>query len=138
MRTKFRLFTVYEMGIKSFFSNVAQRVGKFAGKVWNGVKAAGKFVGKIAKPVLNTVAMLPGKIGLIGKAGSAGLEFAKNIVDRIPNQAAKDKLNQYIDKGQDLVNKAQDKAQSVVGKVTPYAEAGLSLMNKPPTFNMNK
>ena len=126
------------MGLKSFFSNIGQKVGKFAGKVWNGVKTAGKFVGKVAKPVLSTMAALPGKVGWLGRLGSAGIEFAKNIIDRIPNQTAKDKLNQFVDKGQNLMNKAEDKAQTIAGKIAPYGEAGMSLYTNPPTFNPNK
>ena len=52
---------------------------KFFGKVWNGLKNAGRWVknkalpaiGRVAKPILNVMGMLPGHLGVIGKVGSA-------------------------------------------------------------------
>ena len=76
--------------------------------------------------------MLPGQLGMIGKAGSAVASIAKNIVDRIPNQQAKNTLNQLIDKGKGIVDQAQNRAQDIAGKMKPYADAGLGLINNPP------
>ena len=55
------------MGIKSFFQ-----------KIGNGIKKAGRWVrdkalpvvGRIAKPVLGILGMLPGQLGMVGKIGS--------------------------------------------------------------------
>ena len=107
------------MGIKNFFK-----------KIGRGVKKAAVVVGKVAKPILNVMSVLPGKLGLIGKAGSAAAEVVKGVVDRIPNQQAKDKLNEVIDKGKQAVDNVQEKAQNVANKVKPWADAGLSLYNK--------
>ena len=71
---------------------------------------------------------------MIGKIGSGVASVAKDLVDRIPNQEAKDKLNRVIDKGKDLVDKVQDKAQGVADKAKPWADAGLSVINKPPSL----
>lgn len=129
------------MSIKNFFKKVWGGVKKIGGKVWSGIKKGAQFVGRlakpiisIAKPVLGTIAALPGKVGLIGKVGSAAASVAKDLVDRIPNQEAKDKLNRVIDKGKDLVDKVQDKAQGVADKAKPWADAGLSVINKPPSL----
>ena len=119
------------MGIKNFFKKIGRGIKKVAGKVWGGVKKAAVVVGKVAKPVLNVMSVLPGKLGLIGKAGSAAAEVVKGVVDRIPNQQAKDKLNEVIDKGKQAVDNVQEKAQNVANKVKPWADAGLSLYNKP-------
>ena len=118
------------MGIKNFFKKIGRGIKKVAGKVWGGVKKAAVVVGKVAKPVLNVMSVLPGKLGLIGKAGSAAAEVVKGVVDRIPNQQAKDKLNEVIDKGKQAVDNVQEKAQNVANKVKPWADAGLSLYNK--------
>lgn len=130
------------MGIKNFFKKVWGGIKKVGGKVWSGIKKGAQFVGRlakpiisIAKPVLGTIAALPGKVGLIGKVGAAAASVAKDLVDRIPNQEAKDKLNRVIDKGKDLVDKVQDKAQGVADKAKPWADAGLSVINKPPSLN---
>ena len=108
------------MAIKNFFK-----------KIGVGVKKAAGFVGKIAKPILNVMSALPGKLGLIGKAGSAATTVVKDVVDRIPNQQAKDKLNEVIDKGKQAVDNVQQKAQTIAGKAKPWADAGLSFYNKP-------
>lgn len=127
------------MGIKKFFTNAANKVGKFAGKVVSTVKRAPELVGKIvkpiasiAKPVFGVMSALPGQLGVIGKAGSAVASIAKNIVDRIPNQQAKNTLNHLIDKGKGLVDQTQSRAQDIAGKIKPYADAGLGLINNPP------
>ena len=127
------------MGIKDFFKKVGRGIKSVAGKVWGGIKKGAQFVGKvakpiinIAKPVLNTLSMLPGKLGMIGKIGSAGAEVAKNIVDRIPNEDARNKLNSVIDRGKEAVDNVQNKAQGVAGKVKPWADMGLGLINNPP------
>ena len=130
------------MGIKGFFKKLWGGVKKVGGKIWSGLKKGAQFVGKIAKPiisiakpVLGGLSMLPGKLGIIGKVGSAAASVAKDLVDRIPNQEAKDKLNKVIDKGKELVDKVQDKAQEVAGKAKPWADAGLSVINKPPSLD---
>ena len=119
------------MSIKNFFKKIGGGIKKAAGKVWGGVKKAAGFVGRIAKPILNVMSALPGKLGLIGKAGSAVTTVVKDVVDRIPNQQAKDKLNEVIDKGKQAVDNVQQKTQTIAGKAKPWADAGLSFYNKP-------
>ena len=119
------------MSIKDFFKKVGRGIKKVAGKVWGGVKKGAAVVGKIAKPILNVMSVLPGKLGLIGKVGGAAANVVKDVVDRIPNQQAKDKLNEVIDKGKQAVDNVQQKAQTIADKVKPWADAGLSFYNKP-------
>ena len=119
------------MSIKDFFKKVGRGIKKAAGKVWGGVKKGAAVVGKIAKPILNVMSVLPGKLGLIGKVGTAAAEVAKDVVDRIPNQQAKDKLNEVIDKGKQAVDNVQNKAQTIADKTKPWVNAGLSFFNKP-------
>ena len=98
------------MGIKSFLK-----------KVGNGIKKAGRwvknkaipFVGRLAKPILNGAAMLPGKLGLIGKLGSALTGIAGGVVDQIPNDKVRDKVRGWIDHEAKLGRAAIDKAQDI-------------------------
>ena len=127
------------MGIKSFFKKVWGGIKKGVGVVKNGIGKAVEFVGKIAKPVVNIakpilggLSMLPGKIGMIGKVGSAAAGVAKEIIDKIPNQGAKDKLNQIVDKGVGIVQQGQEKAQQVASKIQPYVQMGQQVVDKIP------
>ena len=129
------------MGVKSFFKKLWGGVKSVAGKVWGGLKKGAKFVGKlfkpvisIAKPILGVASALPGKLGVIGKVGSAAAGIAQNIIDRIPNEKAREKLTQVVDKGKGVVDQVQKKAEGVAGKVKPWADAGLSVINKPPSL----
>ena len=127
------------MGIKDFFKKVWSGVKNVGGKIWNGLKKGIGFVGKIAKPIiniakpiLNGMSMIPGKLGIIGTVGSVASEAAKGLIDQIPNQDAKDKLNQLVDRGKDLLDTGQQKAQEIASKVQPYAQAGLNIIDKVP------
>ena len=129
------------MSIKNFFRKIGRGIKKVAGKVWSGIKKGVGFVGKIAKPiisiakpVLGTIAAIPGKIGLIGKVGSAAAGVAQSIIDKIPNAKAREKLTQVVDKGKEAVDTVQKKAETVAGKAKPWADAGLSVINKPPSL----
>ena len=100
------------MGIKKFFK-----------KIGNGFKKAGRwikdkaipFVGRIAKPILNGLSVLPGKLGLIGKLGSAVTGIAGGVVDKIPNDKVRGRMNEWIEHeariGQDKLHKITDIAQ---------------------------
>ena len=124
------------MGIRSFFKKVGRGIGKFAGKVWNGVKKGAEIVGKVAKPVLNVLSALPGKVGLIGKIGSLGAGVAENIINKIPNKDARDKLNVFVDRGKNMVDKVENKAGQIANKIQPWAKFGSDVINtiKPKTF----
>ena len=99
------------MGIKSFLK-----------KVGGGIKKAGRFVknkvlpfaGRLIKPILNGAAMLPGKIGAIGKLGSALTGIAESIVDKVPNDNVRNKLHGWVEREARLGRTAIDKAQDIV------------------------
>ena len=99
-------------GLKSFFKKIGQ-----------GFKKVGRFIkdkalptiGRIAKPVLGIMSMIPGKIGAIGQVGSAVTSVLHGITEKIPNKSARDKINEVIDKG-------NDKFQTVLDKGKGYAE----------------
>lgn len=124
------------MGIKDFFKKVGRGIKNTAGKIWGGIKKGVGFVGRVAKPVLGVLSALPGKLGMIGKVGTVVTGAAKDVIDRIPNENAKEKLNRVIDKGGGVIADVQQRAQGIADKVKPYADAGLSIINKPPKLNM--
>ena len=94
---------------------------KFFGKVWGGLKKAGRWVkdkalpaiGRFAKPILNVMGMLPGHLGMVGKIGSAVAGVASNIIDKIPNQSIQDKLHGIVDKANNTVQAGIDKGQQI-------------------------
>ena len=98
------------MGVKSFFK-----------KVWGGIKKAGRFVkdkvlpvvGRIAKPVLNVIGALPGKIGMIGKIGSGIANILHGATEKIPNEDARRKLDDIISRGHDKFQTVVDRGRSV-------------------------
>ena len=106
-------------GLKSFFKKIGQGFKK-AGR-WIKERAI-PFVGRIAKPILNVMGMLPGKIGAIGKVGSAVTEVLHNVTEKIPNKDARDKINSVIDKG-------NDKFQTVIDKGRGYADTANNIVN---------
>ena len=98
------------MGIKSFFS-----------KVWGGIRKAGRWVkdkalpviGRVVKPILNVMGVLPGHLGMVGKIGSAVAGVASNILDKIPNQNIQDKLHGIVNRANNTVQAGIDKGQQI-------------------------
>ena len=110
---------IKSMGIKDFFKKIGRGFKK-AGR-WIKDKAL-PFVGRIAKPILNVMSMIPGKIGAIGQIGSAVTNVLHNVTEKIPNKDARDKINSVIDKG-------NDKFQTVIDKGKGYAETANNIVN---------
>ena len=100
------------MSIKSFLKKVGGGIRK-AGR-WVKRKAI-PFIGRLAKPILNGISLLPGKLGMIGKLGSALTGIAGGVVDQIPNDKVRDKVRNWIDHeaklGRTVIDKAKDIAQ---------------------------
>ena len=100
------------MSIKSFLKKVGGGIRK-AGR-WVKNKAI-PFAGKLIKPILNGISLLPDKLGWIGKLGSAMTGIAGGVVDQIPNDKVRDKVRNWIDHeaklGRTVIDKAKDIAQ---------------------------
>ena len=113
-------------GLKSFFK-----------KVGNGIKKAGRWVrdkalpavGRIVKPVMNVISMLPGKIGMIGKLGTAITGVLHNATDKIPNKDARDKINHVIDQGNTNFNRFIDKGQQITKDMNNKIGVGKEIVN---------
>ena len=96
------------MGLKSILKKVGGAISK-AGR-WVKNKAI-PFVGRLAKPILNGISMLPGKLGMIGKLGSALTGIAGGVVDQIPNDKVRNWIDHEAKLGRTAIDKAQDIAQ---------------------------
>ena len=100
------------MGIKNFLK-----------KVGGGIKKAGRFVknkvipfvGRLAKIIMHGISMLQGKIGLIGKLGSAFSIMAESTVLNIPNENVRDKVRGWLENerriGHDSFEKFKNNAE---------------------------
>ena len=96
-------------------------IKRFFGKVWGGLKRAGRWVkdkalpaiGKFARPILNIMGVLPGHLGMIGKVGSAIAGVASNVIDKIPNQNIQNKLHGIVDKANNTVQSGVEKGQQI-------------------------
>ena len=114
------------MGIKSFFKKVGQGFKK-AGR-WIKDKAL-PAVGRIVKPVMNVLGLLPGKIGMVGKIGSAVTGLLHGATEKIPNQEVRDKLNRYIDKGSGKFQQIVDKGKELSDDVNKKIGVGKEIYN---------
>ena len=106
------------MGIKDFFRKVGRGIKK-------GAQAVGRFfknkvlptVGRIAKPILGVLGVLPGKLGMIGKVGGGIADVIHGVTDVIPNKDIRDKVNDAVARGnekfQDAISRGQDTAQRI-------------------------
>lgn len=108
------------MGIKDFFR-----------KVGNGIRKAGRFVrdkvfpavGRLAKPVFGMISGLPGIIGNVGRIGSAVTGALTGAVSQIPNEQARDRI-------QNVINNTNDKFQNVVDRGRNMAETTNNVIDK--------
>ena len=106
------------MSIKRFFKKVGGAIAKAGRFAKNKVLP---FAGKLLKPVMHGISMLPGKIGMIGKLGSALTGIAESIVDKVPNEKVRNGINSWIERearlGRTAIDKAQDIAQRTNGAI---------------------
>lgn len=115
------------MGVKSFFK-----------KVWGGIKKAGRFVkdkvlpvvGRIAKPVLNVIGALPGKIGMIGKIGSGVANILHGATEKIPNEDARRKLDDIISRGHDKFQTVVDRGRDIANGANRTVDVGRDMINR--------
>ena len=129
------------MGINNFFRNVLNGAKTGATKTYGALKKGDQFVGRLSKPIANIattvggiLGVLPGKIGLVGKALASDGNFIKSLTDSLPNSSIKDKINSAIDRGINYTNNATNRAQTFINdvntKVSPYILVAPQISNK--------
>lgn len=115
-----------EMGIKSFFKKVGGALKK-AGR-WVKDKAF-PAVGRIAKPILNVLSVLPGKIGMVGKIGSAVTGILHNATEKIPNEQVRNKIDKVIDKGKGKFDTIVDTGQHFAERANDTVNRGREIVD---------
>ena len=96
------------MGIKSFFKNIGNSIKK-AGR-WIRDRAL-PAVGRVAKPILGMLGVLPGKIGTISRIGSGISDVLHQGISKIPNEGVRDRLNNIVARGNEGFQRITDTAR---------------------------
>lgn len=109
------------MGLFKKIGNAFKKVGR---KIWSGIKAAGKWVGRKVVPIIHTVSgiaqHIPGVIGDIAEKIHKGTDVAKQVIDQLPSSKVKDKLSDMADKVDSNTSKVKQKIDPVAQKIAEY------------------
>ena len=118
-----------------FFKGIGRGIKRGATKIYNGVtkvvpkvvdviKRAPEYVDKAGR----ILSLLPGKYGKIGDLIHKGSQFVKPMIDVLPDSKAKEKINEYYNKGESKVNEYYNKGGELINnvnnKVQPWLRAG--------------
>lgn len=111
------------MGLFKKIGNAFKKVGR---KIWGGIKAAGKWVGRKVVPIIHTVSGIaqhvPGIIGDIAEKIHKGTDIAKKVIDQLPSSKVKDKLSDMADKVDTSTSKVKQKIDPVAQKIADYGK----------------
>lgn len=109
------------MGLFKKIGNAFKKVGR---KIWGGIKAAGKWVGRKVVPIIHTVSgiaqHIPGVIGDIAEKIHKGTDIAKKVIDQLPSSKVKDKLSDMADKVDTGTSKVKQRMEPVARKIADY------------------
>ena len=111
------------MGLFKKIGNSFKKVGR---KIWGGIKAAGKWVGRKVVPIIHTVSgiaqHIPGIVGDIAEKIHKGTDIAKKVIDQLPSSKVKDKLSDMADKVDTSTSKVKQKIDPVAQKIADYGK----------------
>lgn len=111
------------MGLFKKIGNAFKKVGR---KIWGGIKAAGKWVGRKVVPIIHTVSgiaqHIPGVIGDIAEKIHKGTDIAKKVIDQLPSSKVKDKLSDMADKVDTSTSKVKQRMEPVAQKIADYGK----------------
>lgn len=111
------------MGLFKKIGNAFKKVGR---KIWGGIKAAGKWVGRKVVPIIHTVSgiaqHIPGVIGDIAEKIHKGTDIAKKVIDQLPSSKVKDKLSDMADKVDTGTSKVERRMEPVAQKIADYGK----------------
>lgn len=109
------------MGLFKKIGNAFKKVGR---KIWGGVKAAGKWIGRKVVPIIHTVSgiaqHIPGIVGDIAEKIHKGTDIAKKVIDQLPSSKVKDKLSDMADKVDTSTSKVKQKIDPITQKIADY------------------
>ena len=112
------VFTKIGSGIKRF----AQRSGSI---IKEGVKKDAPVLMNIASKGTSLLSHLPGTIGTAAGLANKGINAIRGVIDQIPNNKARDTLNNVVNKGQNAVNRMEGGAQNIAQR----AQGAAPLLN---------
>lgn len=111
------------MGLFKKIGNAFKKAGR---KIWGGIKAAGKWVGRKIVPIIHTVSgiaqHIPGIVGDIAEKIHKGTDIAKKVIDQLPSSKVKDKLSDMADKVDTNTSKVKQKIDPVAQKIADYGK----------------
>jgi hypothetical protein len=117
-----------------FFRKIGGAIKRAATSTYNTVKRGVQTVApkllQIGSTGLGILSKIPGNVGAVSQAAKAGTDALKTIVGNVPNQGAKDKLTNILDKGSTFVDKAGAAVNRVADKATPAIQTGMNAVNK--------
>ncbi len=119
--------------------------GRFFKKVWGGIKkgarTAGRFVTKIAKPVINVakkalpfLSLAPGVVGNVARAASGGLALADKAINQLPDSKLKSKLQDVSGAAGKQLAQTHEKAADLAERAKTIGEQGQQVINAGKTF----
>ena len=117
----------------SFFKGLWSGIKKGAVKLWEGtkkviprvvdvIKRAPEYVDKAGR----LLSLLPGKYGKFGELLNKGSQFVKPMIDVLPDSKAKEKINEYYNKGESKVRELYDKGGGIINDVNNRAQPWLN------------
>lgn len=119
----------------NFFKKIGQGIKKGATKIWDGAK---KVIPRVVDVIKRApeyadkagrfLSLLPGKYGKFGELLHKGSQFVKPMIDVLPDSKAKEKINEYYNKGESKVQEIYDKGGGIIDdinkKAQPWIHAG--------------
>jgi hypothetical protein len=84
--------------VKTFVRNSTERIKK-------GARILGPRMLNISQKGLGLLAHVPGTVGVVAGVANQGINTLRSIVKELPNESARNNLNNLINKGSDIVNK---------------------------------
>jgi hypothetical protein len=109
--------------LKSFASNTFNRVKR-------GMQIAAPKLLQLGSAGLGILAKTPGAIGAVSSVAKTGVDMLKDIVGHVPNQTAKNKLTNILDKGSGFVDKAATTMNTVANKAKPLLITGMNVASQ--------
>lgn len=116
---------------------------KIGNKIWGGIKKVGKFVGKIAKPVVKVgkfatglLAKAPGAVGTVAGLINKGLTVADAAISQLPEGKMKDKMQgmaeqvkQGVAQGHERAADFAERAKTANDRIQQTVNAGKTLVD---------
>ena len=116
------------MGVFTKIGGAVKRVAQRAGSVIkSGVKKVAPIIHNIAEKGTSLLSNMPGMIGTAAAIANKGLGTARDLVSQIPNEKARDAMNNVINRGSNIVDRGQNTATNITNRVSGTAAPLLNM-----------